>query len=868
MYIRLKKVMILFMVMCTILVLTENMTITYEVQAAEVEAQQADDDTPVKGRRAANMLSQGYDIVFCIDNSESIWEYQTERDMAIRTMAHLASGLDVRMGGIYFGDQVYKTQSLVSMEDETGSGQILDEFLNMTETDANNRSTNLGMALETAQTLFDDQDTLRKRIVVVFTDGINEGYSSDSAYLQSADEQVREQIAQLEENYIDLYCVYYQNGENEGDYFAQAVNYFDDSNAYDGVRYQSASEVDQLSDLFAEIFYTMQDHMTYRSAEVDADGKISFYVPEAGIKEVKIYLHNSEKIQIETHNDSNNIEGFSSTIDYANAFITIKNPVTGNWTITVTGGNAAQTSGTIAYYADIYADIYLTSTEEEDEVVNRNDQVQVVVDFYDKEGNKIEVDENATISFILTSMTSAGTVVMPTAEMTYDGGSGYGEAFVIDNSGIYTINVWLQYEDLLNLRYVAAPVSIFEHEPVTYDQKGVFFSNQIDDEQMFSFGVSELYSDEENDTVEITGINQLKEKNPVRVVTEDDLVKVYAKKMGMVNFQLQVEDSTGMTALVTIKGFVFDKGMFKWLGLGALIGILLNIVMVKKEKHQHRSAKKKQTELLNLISSEKEKCETQIAWNHAVNDQGYLDFLRTVKDYFEENLSEEQQRELGVDVFLSEPEEQEEYQHWIKISETIEARKNRLVYYQSLVEKLSFTDVEADIAKVEEYRKKIYGNGTSVLDEYIDKCKRSADQMQERVNEAGQAYQDVIKIMDTPITCDLYIEWKNHIGGKKARIGKKKYIKGYYSLDDIMVSGPKGTMPLRNVYEDTLTEILVYGYQGPEGEAGLQLKGKIPFDVKLEGDDTARTLTEAVLLKGGRYYITLREYGRMSVRVM
>lgn len=868
MYIRLKKVMIWFMVMCTIWVLTENMTITYEVQAAEVENLQADNDTPVKGRCAANILSQGYDIVFCIDNSESIWEYQTERDMAIRTMAHLASGLNVRMGGIYFGDQVYKTQPLLSMEDETGSAQIVDEFLNMTETDTNNGSTNLGMALETAQTLFDDQDTLRERIVVVFTDGINEGYSLDSAYLKSADEKVREQIAQLEENNISLYCVYYQNSENDGEYFKQAVNYFDDSNAYDVVRYKSVTEADQLSDMFAETFYTMQEHMAYRPVEVETDGKISFYVPEAGIEELKIYLHNSEKIQIETTNDSNDIEGLSSTIDYTNAFISIKNPVTGNWTITVTGENVAQTSGTIAYYADIYADIYLASVEEEDEVLNRNDQVRVVADFYDKDGEKIEIDENVTISFVLTSMTREGSVVMPTSKMANENGSVYGDAFVIYDTGIYTINMWLTYENLLNLRYVAAPTSIFEHEPVTYDQKGVFFSEQIDEEQMFSFEASELYSDEENDTVEITGINQFKEKNPVRVVVEDDLVKVFAEKMGMVNFQLQVEDSTGMTALVTIKGFVFDKGLIKWLALGALIGILINIVIWKKEKYQHRSAVKKQTELLDLIASEKKKCETQIAWNHAVNDQGYLDFLRTVKDYFEENLSEEQQRELNVEAFLSEPEEQEEYQHWKKISETIEARQNRLVYYQSLVEKLSFTDAEADIAKVEEYRKKIYGNGTSVLDEYIEKCKRSADQMQERVNEAGQAYQDVIKIMDTPITCDLYIEWKNHIGGKKARIGKKKYIKGYYSLDDIMVSGPKGTMPLRNVYEDTLTDILVYGYQGPEGEVGLQLKGKIPFDVKQEGDDTAQTLTEAVLLKGGRYYITLREYGRMSVRIM
>ena len=73
MYIRLKKVMIWFMVMCTILGLTENMTITYEVQAAEAETLQADNDTPVKGRCAANILSQGYDIVFCIDNSESMW---------------------------------------------------------------------------------------------------------------------------------------------------------------------------------------------------------------------------------------------------------------------------------------------------------------------------------------------------------------------------------------------------------------------------------------------------------------------------------------------------------------------------------------------------------------------------------------------------------------------------------------------------------------------------------------------------------------------------------------------------------------------------------------------------------------------------
>ena len=80
-----------------------------------------------------NLNEQGYDVVFAIDDSGSVRRQQEERNQAFRNIASLASGSDVRIGVVYFTDQVSDVLALTSVEDQEGS-ETVKSALNNTET--------------------------------------------------------------------------------------------------------------------------------------------------------------------------------------------------------------------------------------------------------------------------------------------------------------------------------------------------------------------------------------------------------------------------------------------------------------------------------------------------------------------------------------------------------------------------------------------------------------------------------------------------------------------------------------------------------------------------------------------------------------
>ena len=113
-----------------------------------------------------NIDDGGYDVALCIDNSKNMWEQQELRDQAIRSICNLAVGSDIRVGGVYFGNSVYKSLGLTSMEDKDGSLEVLQSFLNETEKDEENQNGNIAAGLEGAYQLFEDQDASRNRIII------------------------------------------------------------------------------------------------------------------------------------------------------------------------------------------------------------------------------------------------------------------------------------------------------------------------------------------------------------------------------------------------------------------------------------------------------------------------------------------------------------------------------------------------------------------------------------------------------------------------------------------------------------------------------------------------------------------------------
>ena len=95
-----------------------------------------------------NLNDKGYDVVYVIDNSGSVWKQQEIRNQAFRNISNLAVGADIRVGVVYFADHVYDTLSLTSMEDKAGSEKVL-KFLDMKQQDQGNIDPNLPKKLYT-----------------------------------------------------------------------------------------------------------------------------------------------------------------------------------------------------------------------------------------------------------------------------------------------------------------------------------------------------------------------------------------------------------------------------------------------------------------------------------------------------------------------------------------------------------------------------------------------------------------------------------------------------------------------------------------------------------------------------------------------
>lgn len=174
-----------------------------------------------------NISNKGYDVALCIDNSKNMWDQQELRDQAVRSICNLAIGADIRIGGVYFGDKVYKSLGLTSMEDQEGSLEVLQNFLNETEKDEDNQNGNVAAGLEAADKLFEDQDASRNRIVILFTNGIS---------AEEDTENLQEQIKNFEQENIPVYCVYFQSSGDDEEYLREMVNYFQEDNAFDEER--------------------------------------------------------------------------------------------------------------------------------------------------------------------------------------------------------------------------------------------------------------------------------------------------------------------------------------------------------------------------------------------------------------------------------------------------------------------------------------------------------------------------------------------------------------------------------------------------------------------------------------------------------
>lgn len=401
-----------------------------------------------------NICATGYDVVFCIDNSGSIWKQQEIRDEALRSIANLAVGSDIRIGGVYFGNKIYKKQDLTSMENTEGSKKIIKEFLNMTEKDEDNCDTDIGMALEEARLLFENQDSSRERLIILFSDGINEDTDKYPADKDEMDDETIKQSRLLGEKNIPIYCVYLQKKENDEEFLRDLVNYFDSNNSYDEKQFKKVteSEIDTLSEQFAEIFYSMQRDMKFKEIRTDSSGEFSFYVPEMGVKKIQIYLKNDSWYDVEL----NPLEGegdIESWEDGNNTYIEAQNPKVGDWRLETGKGDKEGTRGTIAYYAAVSASAEFISERGDDGEAHKNDKQRLKVHFFGEDGNEIPSNSVADVSAVIALKSEDGTLTEKELQLK-PAGSGYeSEELVWEEYGVYDLSIRLLYEDFLDLVY-------------------------------------------------------------------------------------------------------------------------------------------------------------------------------------------------------------------------------------------------------------------------------------------------------------------------------------------------------------------------------------------------------------------------------
>ncbi len=825
--------------------------------------------------KPSNLNTEGYDVVILADNSGSVWSQQGDRDKALRGIANLAVGSDIRIGAVYFGETTYKKLGLTSMEDQDSSTKVLD-FLNLTEKNENNRGTNIGNALEEAQTLFEDQNANRQKIIILFSDGINENLSQSSSFKEAADRETLEQAQSLKEKQIPIYCVYLQKNRNDEDYLKQLVNYFNEDNDYADERFKKVTDdqIDILSEQFAQTFYSMQNDMKYREISIDSSGTMSFYIPELGVRRMQIYLKNDKAYEVLLSGPSEDSGEAQTWGDNGNVYITVDEPETGDWTLEITGDGADTVTGTLACYTDISASSSISGEVDENGNIYRNRPEKINVSFYDEDGSEFRPDEAAVVSGTVTVQNEAGENITRDVEFGSTE-NGYESAeFQIEDYGTYSYQVSLSYADFINLRYDFEGGTVQGMAPLAYDQEGTFEGRETGDGEAFTFETDDLYSDPDGEKITITGVTQLNEENPVISVEEKEgFLTVTAQDTGDVDFVINIEDESGNTAQVEIKGKVMDvvtariiTGLLIFLLIVVLTAIVSLLIYRRKMKNEVEEALQKMRKAFNGFDDDVHSADNIIKLRGEIKSN-LNNLYNNICELVGEKIDREQLEHFGIreDDFkdLS-----EKYPNFLDSSydDVIDklgaCRKLQSEAERKTGKKPSRKNLSLIIAYTEKFVDKT-AKFNSTVQEYSDAHKR----IKEKADFIADRYVEILDMLETPIKCNIIVMWDKYIGSKECRRAKDS-IRGYYRLDDVGMLDKNGTVSLRNLMNER-TGIYVYGCQDSEGEDALRICSKDGFYFKNTADGKEETkVKEAVLMKGENYRVKINDYmGFIGIQV-
>ena len=809
-----------------------------------------------------NLNRTGYDVVYVIDNSRSVWSQQSIRNQAFKNISNLAVGSDINVGIVYFADHIYSMLGLTSMETQAESQKVL-KFLNMTAQDENNIDTNIGNALEAAIKLLKDQDPSREKIIILFSDGINENLAGEASYKRNADKKTAEQALILKEMGVPIYCVYLQKSRNDEAYLKNLVNYFSDEKDYTEERFEKVEEknISELSSTFADVFYAMQENMKYSKIELDSLGTMKFYVPSLGISELRVYLDGNlkEGTKLIPAVDSEH----SKWTDGSAAFLIYEDPAPGEWSIEVSSSDLEEVHGTVVYYANLSAQAELINIEDED----RN--YQLIIHFYDEDGLEIAVDDKAEIGVTLNYTGEDGTESDFPLTMLIDNGKAISEKFTMTSYGKYNYSVNLSYKDFIDLNYSIDGITVEKTAPIPNNMSGrEFIGEKTKEGIVFGIKESSLWTDPEGEEVFVTGVTQLNAVNPVSYEQRDGYVYITAKKASDIEFSLKLEDTSGMVSNVTVGGRVKNQGAIRIMQMGkafllALI-IILIIAFVLLNKRQKEELKKLLADF-KQISGE---CDSIYDFCKSKTDE-LNDFKETMHLYLHgqsesaipeiiemsSELTEDMQEIYGVSEYICDGYEENIVSQIDTIFKEIEKAKMDMDFIQSGIDVIEKNPkpVKKSVKRMEEYCKK----GEEIkarLDALNMGSKEAAEKFEQELERLGDAGNTIAEMLATDIQCRLKVQDISALSGTRGSMGVRdisgNYIQGYYCLDDIQLLGGKGSL------KDQLGILGIYvcGYEDEETQnVGLKLQSTKKFSLKHNTEKAYQMMTEATLLKENTY---------------
>ncbi|MBE5954879.1 MAG: VWA domain-containing protein [Lachnospiraceae bacterium] len=858
----------------TVLSLVMILASTFFGYSGEVHAETEHQEKAVK---AANLPSNGLDVMLVVDNSKSVWSQQEARNEALRCLGSLAVGGDINMGCVYFADHLCNAgMKLQSMEDAAQAKDILAQSVfHMKEQDTGNIDTNIGVGLQAAVNAFADQNPSRKRAVILFSDGINENLAQNPAYKKAADAFTKEQAQILKDKNVEIYCVYLQkkNNRENTDYLKQLVNYFEDVD-YAADRFKSVNEndIDTLSEEFAKIFYAVQNGMKYKTIDLSAGGKTSFYIPSMGVSKLQIFLKNDNAMEVTLkclEEDSDYTA--DSWQDGGNAFITVGNPPSGQWELLVSGKDSDKTAGTIAYYTDISCYTELVDVTGGTDV-HKNSTVKIKASFYNGQKEELDIDKAAQLEGTV-SYYENGQKVTDHYPLHLTENGAESEEFMIRSYGEHVVETTILYDEFVDLSYPMPAVDIKPGDfiicPMTDEN---FHGYKSNDGIRFTIKETKLIQDPEGEQIFIEKVAQGNQDNPVTVELQDGYFIVTAKKTGDLQFAISVIDESGTTGVVSVEGKVQNKQVVDIM-TGGMYGLFLILFLLFIRSILKKNKLKKEIKEMKQVIGKKhgkalknaEKFDLEEALSlyekFGIMKEDILDYEDEttalaafgLRKYIEEN-SDDQFRDAMVDVLTDATVTENRIKQLKKDADDVEEKGsvNRL---RRKIRHLIGIEEEIDSLMAE-------------MDGQYDVYLATVADMKEELEQIQEKFFEFDDMMQETITSTIKVRVNDGEYRGKMTAGNHT---GYYSLvEDVKLLSRSGKHieTLKSLIGDQIPKIIVCNYQDDEGCEGLMLRSEDGFEIKESASSiSGETVKQYDLMKGCAYKLTIRGMGYIELEV-